>query len=336
MATSRRSATNENISTFGAGGFGRDYTDVNTWAAATEIDLVSAAQSEVLELYDDAASFNQKIVVEAATTNASYFRIVRPAGVKGEASWQGHDGTPNNGVFFSISGVGGDAWRIDESFSSFQDLLIKAVLNDVNPRSVYDVRGADVEIVGCIAFDSSNIGTSTLIAGFEQSEDNFCINCLALNCELDGFQIDGATDAYAYNCTAVNNGSDGFFNKGNGTCKNCLADGNSPDFSGSPAGNNNASGDGTATGTGSRINQTFTFVATGSDNYHLASGDAGAKDFGADLSADGVFAFDDDIDWETRTGSWDIGFDEFLAAIAFPVLSDRDVHSNIFGNRIVR
>jgi hypothetical protein len=107
------------------------------------------------------------------------------------------------------------------------------------------------------------------------------------------------------------------------------------DFSGSPAGNNNASSDGTATGTGSRINQTFTFVASGSDDYHLAGSDAGALDFGADLSADGVFAFDDDIDFDTRSGTWDIGFDEFILLIGYPIVTDRMASSLIFG-RIVR
>ena len=46
----------------------------------------------------------------------------------------------------------------------------------------------------------------------------------------------------------------------------------------------------------------------------ITAGAKMAKDFGADLSADGFFPFDDDIDFQTRSGSWDIGFDEFVAA----------------------
>lgn len=67
----------------------------------------------------------------------------------------------------------------------------------------------------------------------------------------------------------------------------------------------------TAVGANSRTSQTFTFVATGSDDYHLSSGDAGAKDFGTDLSADGSLAFSTDIDGATRSGTWDIGADEY-------------------------
>jgi hypothetical protein len=329
MATSRRTATNENISTFGGAGQGRDYTDVQTWAGDTEIDLVTATQSEVLECYDDAASFNQKIVVEAATTNASYFRIVRPA------AGEGHDGTSNNGVFFDISGVGGDAWRLDEAYSSFQDIIVKATLNDASPRSVFDIREANNLIVGLIAFDSSNIGAGVLIAGFEMTEDQIAVNCLAENCAARGFDVDAPTDTYLYNCCAIGNGTTGFFNDVNGTFVNCLGDNNTVnDFSGSPAGNNNASSDGTATGTGSRTNQTFTFINAAGNDFHLSINDAGAREYGADLSADGVFAFDDDIDGRVRAWTWDIGFDEYFSP--YPIMSNIEADALVFGNRIVR
>ncbi len=50
-------------------------------------------------------------------------------------------------------------------------------------------------------------------------------------------------------------------------------------------------------------------MASGSDDYHLAAGDAGAKDYGTDLSGDSFFPFDDDIDGDLFD-TWDIGFDE--------------------------
>lgn len=60
-----------------------------------------------------------------------------------------------------------------------------------------------------------------------------------------------------------------------------------------------------------------TFVAPGSDDYHLASGDTIARANGINLSA----VFTDDIDGDTRS-AWDIGADEFQAApggLALPV-----------------
>ena len=89
MASARKTATNEHISTYGNAT--RNYTSMVTWEADTDIDLVTATQSEVLECYDDADSFDDYCPLLGATTNSSYFRIVRPA------SGQGHDGTPNNG-----------------------------------------------------------------------------------------------------------------------------------------------------------------------------------------------------------------------------------------------
>jgi len=75
----------------------------------------------------------------------------------------------------------------------------------------------------------------------------------------------------------------------------------------------NKSSDWTTDGGGNRINQTFTFV--GDPDFHLDSGDAGALDYGTSLVADGVYPFSDDIDGETRTGTWDIGADEYVSAV---------------------
>ena len=91
MASSRRNATNENISSFGSAG--RDYTSLATWESDTDNNLVGLAQSEVLEGYADAASFNGTIVIAGAITNSSYFRIFRAAP---NAKHKGH---VNSGCF---------------------------------------------------------------------------------------------------------------------------------------------------------------------------------------------------------------------------------------------
>lgn len=59
-----------------------------------------------------------------------------------------------------------------------------------------------------------------------------------------------------------------------------------------------------------RISQTFTFVDAAHGDFHLASNDAGARDYGTDLSA----YFTTDIDGQTRSGTWDIGADEYVVA----------------------
>jgi hypothetical protein len=69
----------------------------------------------------------------------------------------------------------------------------------------------------------------------------------------------------------------------------------------------------TTDGTGNRFSQTFSFVDAANGDYHLASNDDGAKDHGTDLSS----IFTDDIDGETRSGTWDIGADEYVQGLTF-------------------
>ena len=81
----------------------------------------------------------------------------------------------------------------------------------------------------------------------------------------------------------------------------------------------NASSDGTSTaGTHNRVSQTFTFVNAGAKNFHLAGGDAGAKGFGTDLSADANYPITKDIDGETPSAPWNIGADQAAGAGAPP------------------
>jgi hypothetical protein len=53
----------------------------------------------------------------------------------------------------------------------------------------------------------------------------------------------------------------------------------------------------------------FTSVTAGSENLHIGASSA-LKNVGTDRSA----AFTTDIDGQTRSGTWDIGADEYVAA----------------------
>ena len=303
MATSRRTATNENVSTYGAGGQGRDYTVLATWEAATDIDLVTATQSEVLECYDDAATFNDRISMAGATTNTSYYRIIRPAGTIGTGNWEGHDGTPNNGFHLNYTVGSLTVLDVGEQYSGFQDLIVTLT----NPNAANTIAvvadGGDNLLVGIIGVNMTSANNTA--RGIRLETNAIAVNCIVINCDTWGFEFNSG-NSYFYNCNANDNGGTGFIDGGGtGILKNCLGDGSgNEDFDSGGAyssTNNNASGDANAPGTSARINQTFTFVNAGNNDYHLASNDAGAKTFGADLSADGTFAFDDDIDGETRS-----------------------------------
>ena len=97
--------------------------------------------------------------------------------------------------------------------------------------------------------------------------------------------------------------------------KNLLVDCITTDFGTLHADSNyNASTDATAPGANSRISQTFTYENAVGLDYHLDSIDAGAKDFGTDLSGDATYPITLDVDGTTRSGSWDIGADELVTS----------------------
>lgn len=139
------------------------------------------------------------------------------------------------------------------------------------------------------------------------------INCLSIDCATgftNDFGLSGDVGEF-YNCTAAGS-TYSFVEDANMKVVNCLSTGaSSIGFVGTFASGSdyNAEDDGNgAPGAHSQSGVTFTFVNAASDDFHLASGDTGAKGLG--VSNPGSGAFSDDIDGGTRSGSWDIGFDQ--------------------------
>ena len=313
MASSRKVPTNENISTYDSAG-GKDYSSLSTWESATDNNLVTAAQGETLEVYG--GPHNDTVSMSGATCNASYFRVIRPA------AGNFHDGTPSVGAKLLVTSAA-DIVRIAEDYSQVQDLVLSYNINTSSNFEIVKLDdGADQNAaIGCIADDPQNAG-SGLIRCFESQaltgDEQFFINCIAIgNSKVrEGFELGDPGTLYAYNCNSIDSGGHGFEeDSGSIVCKNCLSTGSvNNDFHDITGGLNNASGDATAPGTSNRINQTFTFVNAAGDDYHLAAGDAGAKGYGINLTADIDYGFDDDIDFDTRSAPWDIGFDQVAAA----------------------
>ncbi len=293
MATSRRTGSNENISTYGGGA--RDYTVLATWEAATDYDLVTATTSEILECYDDSSSFDDYMTMSGATCNASYRRIVRPA------AGQGHNGTPNNGFTIS-STTDAPVIRVDESYAQVQDLIVSLNINSANNRLVLGGTGTIASFVGCLIVDSNNSGAG-IVNGiwFWGGTTKYAINCLVHNITNHGMYLEGLTYGYFYNCTVTSCGNAGFCTATGSAyshAKNCVPSGNSTNWS----------GNWTKT-TCITDGSTPTYVNAAGDDFHLDDSDTVCRGNGTDLSADALYPFDDDIDFETRS-QWDIGFDE--------------------------
>lgn len=311
MASARRTGTAEVVDTYGAG---QDYTALATWEAVYDVNNVSATQNPVLECL--AAAYDDSVLMNSATNNATYFHIIRPQ------TGNFHTGIPGTGVRF-VSTADAATFHLQDNNIQLQDISAKTTQNSANNIVCFRTSSSstDCVFIGCMAYDSANAGAG-LDRGFGfESDGSKAIDCLAKGNETRGFGLVTASiTGYCYNCTSVGN-ADGFlFTTGTAlVCKNCLAHGSSgSDFNGSITMTNCASEDATASGTGARASQTFTFVNAGSNDYHLSASDAGAKGFGTDLSGDATYAFDDDIDRTTISGSWNIGMDWF-ASVLIPV-----------------
>jgi hypothetical protein len=122
--------------------------------------------------------------------------------------------------------------------------------------------------------------------------------------------------AYVYNNTIVDLVA-GFAIRSGGAvvAKNNLTEAPGDDFYGVfyPGSDFNASSDDTAPGLHSRRSQTFTLVNRSGDDFHLAATDAGARNYGTDLSSDAHIPIADDVDGDPRVGGWDIGADEITS-----------------------
>ena len=174
----------------------------------------------------------------------------------------------------------------------------------------------DHRFIGCIA--KLLMTGSTGVVGFSSSDPGAgggtcrIINCIAHGTGRYGYNTDESAWAAAnvYNYNSTNHGNHfGFL--GDTKCLNCLSasstQGGGSDFNATGSGghSNNASSDGSALGTNSRTNQTFSFVNAAGGDFQLQAGDTGAKGFGLSDPASGLFS--DDITGAARTNPWDIG-----------------------------
>lgn len=172
--------------------------------------------------------------------------------------------------------------------------------------------------VSTVVFDSCICyGTEGTGAGFYIDSVAASVrNCIAYSAN-NGINFVGNSGT-AYNCTSVNNRANGILRSTSGTptVTNCYAGGNvTADYSGTMTLTTSASSDSTgtsglrtiavSTSTGAK----FTNVTSGSEDFHLQSGSA-LIDVGTSLSG----TFTNDIDGVTRSGTWDIGADEYVSS----------------------
>jgi parallel beta-helix repeat protein len=146
---------------------------------------------------------------------------------------------------------------------------------------------------------------------------------------------------YVYNNTIVNPTT--AINQGGGTmiAKNNIVQNASDGFNGYSAGSDynisNIASDAPSASYRNGLATTVTFEDAANFDFHLSSVDVGARDVGADLSADPYLSVTQDIDGHTRnvsshTGNFDIGADEGATAMYFSVGQNTTTHETGAGD----
>ncbi len=304
---------------------GGDYTSLSAAESGEQADLVSLDRQLDIECYamEDTTAVN----MDGWTTDATrYIRIYTPASERHDGKWNTskYRLSVTSGTIHAIQiSSGADHVRIDglqimiRATTGLQDAIWMPSVNTNNLR----------RITNCIikSDDANNTSQAMGVRTYGASSITEVWNCIFYDF-ADGVLGDAAINfryantSYIYNCTFVNNYVGiSIHTSSGGTvyAKNCLFSANSSDTYGAVQANcdynaTNNSSLGYTSNTHDRTSQTFTFVDAANDDFHLAPTDAGARNYGVSDPGSGLFSTD--IDGQTRSGTWDIGADEYVAS----------------------
>lgn len=306
--------TNKIVTVKAAGG---DYATLSAAEAGEQGNFIDWGRQLTIECY--ALTDTTAVTVDGSTCDASNYIEIKGAGTGR------HAGVFDTGKY--LLDISGTALNLSDDCCRVDGIQIRVTRNSSGARYGINTQGAtgvvynvNCILVGVISSTAGGIigirhnggGTSGLCAW-----NNLFVNWTGGAGGNIGMQgQDFKTLSKILNNTFVACDTALVRTAGTANITNCLFSGCTADASGTivdaycATSNDNTKGL-TAAGTGHRFSQTFTFAGAG--NYHLASNDGGARNYGLDLSA----TFTTDVDGETRptgAGTWDIGFDEYLAA----------------------
>lgn len=135
-----------------------------------------------------------------------------------------------------------------------------------------------------------------------------------------GIYVTTAATVNIYSCTIISEYIGIYRGAGTVIAKNCYSYGANTAYLGTISKTNCASSDTTADGTNPHVSialdtDTFVNVTSTTEDYHLAvDGLSPLQEHGIDTTGDSVpLNFTTDIDGDTRSGTWDIGSDEYVA-----------------------
>lgn len=295
---------------------GGDYSSLAAAEAGEQGNLVSLDRQLTIECYASAAGDSTQVTIDGWTTDATrYVRVVCPAGERHAGAWDAAK------YHLSLTTVGspGGAITNSEDYTRLEYLQVRNTIGSPGAFDcgVYDTANG-ILVDGCIlrgGYTGAKMGSNgdlrnTIAYGCSHSgafiNANATTIAKAQNCTLIGGEIGLETSAdtnYPLAKNVYGHGSTGGF-YGQGTLgafvnkTNCMSSDTTATINNGGATNcTNSVGHNTTN---------FTNVTGGSEDYRLPSGSA-LIDAGVDLSG----TFTNDLDGTTRSGTFDVGADEF-------------------------
>lgn len=284
---------------------GGDYTSLSGWEAGQQ-KAITAGDSEEAECYSisDTTPFD----IDGWTTGATaYIRIYTPAAERHAGVWT----SAKYNLSGSVNGWG--ILNILEEYVRVEGIQVENTNVGTDAQHIILVQPtgtADIRVDSCI----SKGGRYGLTASGNASCVVKAWNCLFYGGGGGGATVKSSASCYLYSCTTYG-GTDGLRIEAATTtvAKNCYARTYPAGWTKTTCASEDTTG---STGLQSIAYNTtnFTNVTAGSENLHIPTGSA-LKDVGTDTSGDAApLNFTVDIDGETRTGTWDVGADEFVSA----------------------
>lgn len=291
-----------------------DFSDIT--AAGSNNNLI--LQVENVDYVDG----DYNAIVQGITTDSTHTVTIQAA-TSARFSGQWDEAKP------IITGGNAQAIRVSISNVVIDGLQIRAGnVDDINLNGIrIDDTAANVTVKNSMIRPSAACSTfCSSVSGINGTTDH-AGNVYVINTVFEGFSRSGnagykvinhgSGKSYLYNVTMYNMTQcidDGFTDV---VAKNVLCSGTSFSGGGSldASSTNNAGTMATVAGSSARTSQTFTFVDSANMNFQLTGADAGGRNYGADLSADGAYSFTTDALGITRPQEsvWDDGAFEYVA-----------------------
>jgi hypothetical protein len=293
-------------------GSGTDYTSLSAWEAGEQRNLVTADEIAIAKCRSTSGTADTTaVLIDGWTTDSTrYIKIWTDLteSFRHNGKWDDSKyrlivddavALYNTESYVTIDGI-----QCRRTYTSSQ-------YGNVVSNNVYTT--AETLISNCIIDGDGNYNYGLSIGG-NSGHTCYVWNTIVYNTGRIAFDVGADPVAYAYNCTAAKvsgayNGFEYF-----AECKNCIAvDIDGSDFSNCTTVDYCAGDDGTGTNAqtlDSSNNYENEFVDYSNDDYHLVSGSVCVGN-GTDDPGSGLYS--DDIDGDSRSSTWDIGADEYVA-----------------------